>query len=76
MCPPWCFPLPFCASGTSEVLWSVATALDWQREVGGAQGVKTQCELLFSSHAPEVPHWDTLPRACLRLHVARDWVED
>lgn len=30
----------------------MATALGWQREVGGAQGVKPLCELLLGSGAP------------------------
>lgn len=40
---------------------SVATPVPgWQKEVGGAQGVKTQCEVLLGSYSPGVPHWNIL----------------
>lgn len=48
-------PFPFCAEGLGGRqgrCLSVATALGWQREVGGAQGVKPLCELLLGSRAP------------------------
>lgn len=58
---PPCFPLPFCAWGGGKGVFSVATTvLGWQKEVGGAQGVKTQCEPLLGSYPPGVPHWNIL----------------